>query len=79
LSGEELGQMVYGERWKAVTLRAEVSRLRRLLGPVIGHDPYRLLVEVVADREALAEALPTFPARNVLQPRSGNDTELGRS
>jgi hypothetical protein len=79
LSGEELGEMVYGERWKAVTLRAEVSRLRRLLGPVIGHDPYRLLVEVVADREALAEALPTFPARNVLQPRSGNDTELGRS
>jgi hypothetical protein len=54
LSGEELGEMVYGAGWKAVTLRAEVSRLRRLLGPVIGHDPYRLLVDVVADREALA-------------------------
>jgi GAF domain len=79
LSGLELGEMVYGERWKAVTLRAEVSRLRRLLGPVIGHDPYRLLVDVVADREALAEALPAFQARNVVQPRSGNDTELGRS
>lgn len=57
LSGERLGEMVYGPDWKAVTLRAEVSRLRRLLGPVIGHDPYRLLVEVSADREALAEAL----------------------
>ena len=59
LSGEQLGEMVYGKDWKAVTLRAEVSRLRRLLGPVIGHDPYRLLVAVSADREALARALPT--------------------
>ncbi len=57
LSGEELGATVYGPGWKAVTLRAEVSRLRRLLGPVIGHDPYRLLVEVVADRQALAAVL----------------------
>ena len=57
LSGELLGATVYGPDWRPVTLRAEVSRLRRLLGPVIGHDPYRLLVEVVADRAALAAFL----------------------
>ncbi len=66
LSGEELGALVYGDDWKAVTLRAEVSRLRRLLGPVIGHDPYRLLVDVVADR-------------NVLQPPAAGDTPPRRA
>jgi GAF domain len=66
LSGEELGELVYGSSWKAGTLRAEVSRLRRLLGPVIGNDPYRLLVDVVADR-------------NLVQPRPGDDTRRSRS
>lgn len=79
LSGEELGETVYGPSWKAVTLRAEVSRLRRLLGPVIGHDPYRLLVDVVTDREALATVLAAPRARNVVQPRSAGDTGAGRA
>jgi GAF domain len=62
LTSRELGRELYGADCKAVTVRAEVSRLRRRLGPVLARNPYRLDAEVSVDREevelVLARDLP---------------------
>lgn len=49
LSDEELGIALYGRPTKSVTVRAEISRLRRLLGSGIRTRPYRLILDVEAD------------------------------
>jgi hypothetical protein len=49
LSEDELVAALYGCSIKNVTIRAEISRLRRLLGSVILTRPYRLVAEVRAD------------------------------
>jgi hypothetical protein len=49
LSGRELGSRLYGAEWQPVTVRAEMSRLRRVLGPVLARSPYRLDAYVAAD------------------------------
>jgi hypothetical protein len=50
LNASELSAEVYGERGvKPVTLRAEMSRLRRALGGVLGARPYRFRVPVRSD------------------------------
>jgi hypothetical protein len=49
LSAEELTTEVYGETGKTVTLRAELSRLRRDLGDLIGARPYGLAAPVTSD------------------------------
>lgn len=46
---EELAAALYGPSIKNVTIRAEISRLRRLLGPVLRTRPYRLVADVRAD------------------------------
>lgn len=58
LSGDRLSVELYGERAvNPVTLRAELSRLRGLLGPVLGSRPYRLRRRVETDHDAVAAAL----------------------
>ena len=49
LSAEQLALELFGERGKPVSARAELSRLRRLLGPELDADPYRLTGRVEAD------------------------------
>jgi len=50
LTAEQLALALYGERGKTVTVRAQVHRLRRCLGPgVLAAYPYRLAVPVEAD------------------------------
>jgi hypothetical protein len=49
LTGEELAGQIYGANPKAVTIRAEMSRLRRLLGCLLLAHPYRLAADVEAD------------------------------
>jgi hypothetical protein len=49
LTGQELGSRLYGGEWKPVTVRAEISRLRRILGGAIARNPYRLDAQVTAD------------------------------
>jgi len=49
LTGEQLAGEIYGDRVKAVTVRAEMSRLRRLLGCLLVSCPYRLVADVEAD------------------------------
>jgi hypothetical protein len=49
LSPEQLALELFGEHGKPATVRAELSRLRRLLGPALDADPYRLTVPIQAD------------------------------
>jgi GAF domain len=53
LTSRELGRELYGPDCKAVTVRAEISRLRRRLGPVLARNPYRLDAEVSVDPEEI--------------------------
>ncbi|MFD8868699.1 GAF domain-containing protein [Streptomyces sp. NPDC059590] len=60
LSGDRLALELYGDqadRRSPVTLRAELSRLRRLVGSLLGSRPYRLCAPVRADVAAVAEEL----------------------
>lgn len=77
MSAEELTLAVWGERAKPINARAELSRLRRVLGSRLDASPYRLHGEfrtdadelgelIAADR--LAEALDRYPGP--LLPRS---------
>ena len=69
-TGEELGVDLYGEDVSPVTVRAELSRLRRTLGPeLLQSRPYRLHAELEADfrtvirlleRGRVAEALDAY-------------------
>jgi hypothetical protein len=49
LTEEELMLALYGRACSGVTVRAEISRLRRILGPLVQTRPYRLATEVKAD------------------------------
>lgn len=57
LSGDELRALLSGAPLQPVTLRAEIFRLRKLLGPVIAASPYRITAELDADPVALELAL----------------------
>ncbi|WP_432542781.1 GAF domain-containing protein [Kineococcus sp. SYSU DK002] len=46
LSAAQVAQRLFGDGARAVSARAELSRLRRLLGPVLASRPYRLTVPV---------------------------------
>lgn len=49
LSAEQLALELFGEDGKPVSARAELSRLRRLLGPALETAPYRFAAPVDAD------------------------------
>ncbi|WP_326806524.1 GAF domain-containing protein [Streptomyces sp. NBC_01775] len=58
LTGEFLGRELYGERdVTPVTLRAELSRLRHLLGPLLESRPYRLRRRPHTDYDTVTDAL----------------------
>jgi hypothetical protein len=69
MTGEELAHALYGESGREVTVRAEMARLRRRLGPMVASQPYRLVADVCADflevqwrarRGALAAAMDAY-------------------
>lgn len=63
LSGDELAVQVYEQEVNASTLRAEVNRLRSLVGEdVIGSRPYRLNVDLAADWDAVRAGLSSGDA-----------------
>lgn len=78
LSGDELAVLLYEENVTASTLRAELNRLRHVLGDeLLASRPYRLLADVSADWLAVeshlasgdvAEAMRMYPGP--LLPRS---------
>ena len=57
-SARELAADLFADDTRVVTVRAELSRLRRSLGPVLEHQPYRLSSSV----EARLHRRPTPPA-----------------
>jgi DNA-binding response OmpR family regulator len=57
LTSRELARELYGPGGNRVTVRAEISRLRRQLGPLLAGNPYRLDAEVRAEREELQRVL----------------------
>lgn len=78
LSGDELGVLMYSEDNSTSTLRAELNRLRSLLGDeLLASRPYRLVAEVTADWLAVEAhlasgdvAAATQAYRGPLLPRS---------
>lgn len=62
LTGQALAWELYGDRdVNPVTLRAELSRLRQLLGSLLASRPYRLTSTVDTDAGFVAAALRTDP------------------
>jgi hypothetical protein len=57
LTCEQLTLELYGEAGNPISTRAQVSRLRRLLGPLLAARPYRLLADVTADFLAVERLL----------------------
>ncbi|WP_206506261.1 GAF domain-containing protein [Streptomyces chrestomyceticus] len=54
LTGDRLATLLYGERdVRPVTLRAELSRLRHIVGPLLDSRPYRLTRTVETDADAV--------------------------
>src|SRR5262249_38266192 len=49
LSAKALACCLYGGQAKAVTVRAEVARLRQVVGDLVEAQPYRLTAEIRAD------------------------------
>jgi hypothetical protein len=49
LTGEQLTLHLYGESGNTISTRAEMSRLRKLLGPCVAARPYRLDADATAD------------------------------
>lgn len=57
LTSEQLALALYGDQGKPVTIRAEVSRLRRVLGQALQSRPYRLAAPVHSDFEDVERML----------------------
>jgi hypothetical protein len=57
LTADALTCELYGDQGKVVTTRAEMSRLRKLLGPHLLARPYRLAGEIDADVQRVSELL----------------------
>ncbi|WP_431047373.1 GAF domain-containing protein [Streptomyces sp. P1-3] len=74
LTGERLALELYGE-WadqrSPVTLRAELSRLRRLAGPLLASRPYRLCAPLTVDVTAVAEELAAGNLHTALRAYRG--------
>jgi hypothetical protein len=49
MTAEQLARELYGDEGKRMSVRSEISRLRRQLGGLLGGNPYRLLADVRAD------------------------------
>lgn len=72
LTSEQLALALYGERGKAVTIRAQVHRVRMYLGArSLETHPYRLNVEVEADWVAVGKLVSAGRPREALSAYRG--------
>jgi GAF domain len=71
LSAEALARSLYGPRAKAVSARAEVARVRRVVGEIVGAHPYRLAADVRADFLELEELLARRRINAALEKYAG--------
>jgi hypothetical protein len=75
-SAAELAADVFGDRTRTVTVRAEMSRVRRTLGGVLAHRPYRFREEVevvVRHPDDPGDLLPHSTAPAVVAARDAAD------
>jgi hypothetical protein len=57
MTTEELGADLYGDSAKSSSVRGEMARLRKLLGPWISSEPYRIVGDVDCDLGRVQELL----------------------
>jgi hypothetical protein len=67
MTAEQLALQLYGETGKPQTVRIELFRLRKLLGPGIETEPYRLALDVDADHLTVQRLLRAGRARDAAQ------------
>ncbi|PHQ53187.1 diguanylate cyclase [Streptomyces cinnamoneus] len=80
LTGDQLTWELYGERpVPPVTLRAELSRLRRLVGGLLGSRPYRLSVPVQTDAACVERELAAGDLRAALRAYEGPPLPLSEA
>jgi hypothetical protein len=71
-TGDQLAFDLYADDLNPVTVRAELSRLRRTLGPeLVDSRPYRLRVELEADFEVITRLLERGRAAEALDAYAG--------
>jgi hypothetical protein len=72
LSADHLAMLLDDKDLDVVTVRAEISRLRRVIGPeFIGSQPYRLLVPIASDVGVVFDALAAGDVKSALSHYSG--------
>jgi hypothetical protein len=71
LSARSLAGCLYGASAKAVTARAEVARVRRAVGDLVGAQPYRLTADVRADFLDVEELLARRRVRAAVERYAG--------
>ena len=67
LTCEQLTLELYGEAGNPISTRAQMSRLRRGLGPVLAARPYRLMADVTADFVEVERLLASGDVRGALR------------
>jgi hypothetical protein len=71
LSADALCVALHGDQGRAASVRVEVSRLRKLLGPWIDTDRYRLTCDVETDVRRVEGLLRTGAAREAAEAYTG--------
>ena len=71
LSAEQLAFELYGDGAKRMSVRAEISRLRRVLGPRCSPDPYRLTGDVTSDVQDVESLLALGRRESALKRARG--------
>jgi hypothetical protein len=71
LTSEQLALALYGDRGKPVTIRAEVSRLRRVLGQTLQSRPYRLAAPIQIDFQDVERMLEAGQLARALERYTG--------
>ncbi len=72
-TAEQLAVELLGDFGKPVSIRAELSRLRRILGPALTAQPYRLTQPPQTDFGALERALDEGRTRDALERLTGGE------
>jgi hypothetical protein len=67
LTVEQLGAGVYGDAAKPGTVRVEISRLRKLLGPWLSSEPYALRASCSCDLRVVHDLLATGSVREAAE------------
>lgn len=71
MTAKELAREVYGPEGRAITVRAELARLRAVLGHRLASDPYRITGEIDADFLAVDADVASTPIADLLDRYPG--------